>query len=230
MMIRITFPDSRIREYPTGTTGLEIAQSLSPQLAKEVMAISVNGEVMDLTRAISSDSSVRLHKWDDDEGKHAFWHSSAHLMAEAIENLFPGTKFGIGPAIESGFYYDVDLGEKVLSENELIDIEAKMIELAAKKSTFNREDISRKEALELFTRKGDEYKVELITDLADGTITLYRHGSFTDLCRGPHLPDTSPIKAIKVISLAGAYWRGDEKRKQLTRIYGISFPKKSMLD
>jgi threonyl-tRNA synthetase len=229
-MIKISFPDSRVKEYPAGTTGLEIAQSLSPQLAKEVLAVSINGEVRDLTRAITTDSTIRLHKWDDPEGKHAFWHSSAHLMAEAIGNLYPGTKFGIGPAIESGFYYDVDLGEKVLSENELIDIEAKMIELAAKKSTYNREDISKKEALDLFTAKGDEYKVELISDLEDGTITLYKHGSFIDLCRGPHLPDTSPIKAIKVTSLAGAYWRGDEKRKQLTRIYGITFPKKSMLD
>jgi threonyl-tRNA synthetase len=229
-MIKITFPDSKVKEYPAGTTGLEIAQSLSPQLAKEVLAISVNGEVRDLTRAITSDSKIRLHKWEDNEGKHAFWHSSAHLMAEAIQDLYPGTKFGIGPAIESGFYYDVDLGEKVLSESELIDIEAKMVELASKKSTYNREEITKKEALDLFTRKGDEYKVELISDLEDGTITLYKHGSFTDLCRGPHLPDTSPIKAIKVTSLAGAYWRGDEKRKQLTRIYGITFPKKSMLD
>ncbi|TSA31358.1 MAG: threonine--tRNA ligase [Porphyromonadaceae bacterium] len=229
-MIKITFPDGRVKEYPAGITGLEIAQSLSPQLAKEVLAVSINGEVRDLNRAITTDSTIRLHKWDDPEGKHAFWHSSAHLMAEAIENLYPETKFGIGPAIESGFYYDVDLGEKVLSENELVDIEAKMVELAARKSTYHREEISKKEALDLFTRKGDEYKVELISDLEDGTITLYKHGSFTDLCRGPHLPDTSPIKAIKVISLAGAYWRGDEKRKQLTRIYGITFPKKSMLD
>jgi len=229
-MIRITFPDSRVKEYPAGTTGLEIAQSISPQLAKEVLAVSINGEVRDLTRAITTDSTIRLHKWDDPEGKHAFWHSSAHLMAEAIENLYPGTKFGIGPAIESGFYYDVDLGDKILSENELVDIESKMVELAAKKSIYNREEISKKEALDLFTAKGDEYKVELISDLEDGTITLYKNGSFTDLCRGPHLPDTSHIKAIKVISLAGAYWRGDEKRKQLTRIYGITFPKKSMLD
>ncbi|MFA5816874.1 MAG: threonine--tRNA ligase, partial [Bacteroidales bacterium] len=229
-MIRITFPDLKVKKYPAGTTGLEIAQSLSPQLAKEVLAVSINGEVMDLTRAITTDSTIRLHKWDDPEGKHAFWHSSAHLMAEAIGNLYPGTKFGIGPAIESGFYYDVDLGEKVLSENDLAEIESRMVELASKKSTYNREEISKKKALDLFTGKGDEYKVELISDLEDGTITLYKHGSFTDLCRGPHLPDTSLIKAIKVISLAGAYWRGDEKRKQLTRIYGITFPKKSMLD
>jgi threonyl-tRNA synthetase len=229
-MINITFPDSKVRQYPSGTTGLEIAQSLSPQLAKEILAVTINDEVRDVTRAITSDSTIRLHKWDDAEGKHAFWHSSAHLMAEAIENLYPGTKFGIGPAIENGFYYDVDLGEKVLSENELVDIEAKMIELAAKKLTYHREEITKQEALNLFSQKGDEYKVELITDLEDGTITLYKQGSFTDLCRGPHLPDTSPIKAIKVTALAGAYWRGDEKRKQLTRIYGITFPKKSMLD
>ncbi len=229
-MIQITFPDQRIKEFSAGTTGLEIAQSISPQLAKDVLAISVNGEIWDLTRPITSDSAIRLHKWDDTEGKHAFWHSSAHLMAEALQNLYPGVKFGIGPAIESGFYYDVDLGEKSLSENDLLDIEKKMYELAAMKSPYNREDISKSGALELFQTKGDEYKTELISDLADGTITLYKHGAFTDLCRGPHLPDTSPIKAIKVLSLAGAYWRGDEKRKQLTRIYGITFPKKSLLD
>lgn len=229
-MIQITFPDQRIKEFSAGTTGLEIAQSISPQLAKDVLAISVNGEIWDLTRPITTDSAIRLHKWDDTEGKHAFWHSSAHLLAEALQNLYPGVKFGIGPAIESGFYYDVDLGEKSLSENDLLDIEKKMYELAAMKSPYNREDISKSGALELFQLKGDEYKTELISDLADGTITLYRHGSFTDLCRGPHLPDTSPIKAIKVLSLAGAYWRGDEKRKQLTRIYGITFPKKSLLD
>ena len=229
-MIQITFPDQRIKEFSAGITGLEIAQSISPQLAKDVLAISVNGEIWDLTRPITADAAIRLHKWDDTEGKHAFWHSSAHLMAEALQNLYPGVKFGIGPAIESGFYYDVDLGDKSLSENDLLDIEKKMYELASMKSPFNREDISKSGALELFQTKGDEYKTELISDLADGTITLYKHGSFTDLCRGPHLPDTSPIKAIKVLSLAGAYWRGDEKRKQLTRIYGITFPKKSLLD
>jgi len=229
-MIQITFPDQRIKEFPAGTTGLEIAQGISPQLAKEVLAITVNGEIWDLTRPIQENATVKLHKWDDTEGKHAFWHSSAHLMAEALENLYPGVKFGIGPAIESGFYYDVDLGDKVLSETELADIENKMYELAARKSEYKRESISKEEALSLFGKKGDEYKTELITDLADGTITLYKHGTFTDLCRGPHLPDTSHIRAIKVLSLAGAYWRGDEKRKQLTRIYGITFPKKSLLD
>jgi len=229
-MVQITFPDHRVRQYPDGVTGLEIAQSINPQLAKEVLAVTVNGDLWDLTRSILSDSTVKLHKWDDPEGKHAFWHSSAHLMAEALESLYPGVKFGIGPAIENGFYYDVDLGEKVLSEDNLQDIERKMYELAALKSSYRREEISKKEALTLFKLKQDEYKTELISDLEDGTITLYKHGSFTDLCRGPHLPDTSPIKAIKVLSLAGAYWRGDEKRKQLTRIYGITFPKKSMLD
>jgi threonyl-tRNA synthetase len=229
-MIKITFPDQRIKEFSDGITGLEIAQGISPQLAKEVLAISVNGEIWDITRPINADSSIRLHKWDDTEGKHAFWHSSAHLLAEALQSLYPGVKFGIGPAIESGFYYDVDLGEKSLSENDLLDIEKKMYELAAMKSPYIREDISKTGALDLFETKGDEYKTELISDLSDGTITLYKHGSFTDLCRGPHLPDTSPIKAIKVLSLAGAYWRGDEKRKQLTRIYGITFPKKSLLD
>jgi threonyl-tRNA synthetase len=229
-MVKITFPDQRIKEFPDGITGLEIAQHLSSQLAKEVLAITVNGEIWDLSRAITTDSTIKLHKWDDPEGKYAFWHSSAHLMAEALESLYPGVKFGIGPAIESGFYYDVDLGEKVLSENDLVDIEKMMYELAATKAPYKREEISKRDALDLFRSKGDEYKTELISDLEDGTITLYKSGSFTDLCRGPHLPNTAPIKAIKVLSLAGAYWRGDEKRKQLTRIYGITFPKKSMLD
>jgi threonyl-tRNA synthetase len=230
-MINITFPDHSVRQFETGTTGLDIARSLSNSLAKEVLAVSVNDEIWDLTRPIREDSEIRLHKWDDDEARHAFWHSSAHLMAEAIEALYPGTKFGIGPSIENGFYYDVDPGDEVtITDADLPKIEMKMKELASLKSTYKREEISKNKALEFFGQKKDEYKTELISDLEDGTITLYKHGNFVDLCRGPHLPDTSPIKAIKLLSVAGAYWRGDEKRKQLTRIYGITFPKQSMLE
>jgi threonyl-tRNA synthetase len=230
-MINITFPDHSVRQFEIGTTGLDIAKSLSNSLAKEVLAVSVNDEIWDLTRPIREDSEIRLHKWEDEEARHAFWHSSAHLMAEAIEALFPGTKFGIGPSIENGFYYDVDPGDKVtITDADLPKIEMKMKELASLKSTYKREEISKNMALEFFGQKKDEYKTELISDLEDGTITLYKHGNFVDLCRGPHLPDTSPIKAIKLLSVAGAYWRGDEKRKQLTRIYGITFPKQSMLE
>ena len=230
-MINITFPDQSVRQFEAGVTGLDIARSLSNSLAREVLAITVNEEIWDLTRKINSDASIKLHKWDDDEAKHAFWHSSAHLMAEAIEALFPGTKFGIGPAIENGFYYDVDPGDDVvIKDSDLLNIEKKMKELVAEKLPYTREEISKKDALSIFGKKGDEYKTELITDLEDGTISLYKQGNFTDLCRGPHLPDTSPIKAIKLLSIAGAYWRGDEKRKQLTRIYGITFPKQKMLE
>ncbi len=229
-MIKITFPDSSVREYESGITGYDIASSISPRLAKEVLSVSVNDELWDITRPIVNDSSIRLHKWDDEEGKHAFWHSSAHLMAEALEALYPGMKFGIGPAIENGFYYDVDPGEEIIKDSDLPKIEQKMKELIALKNGYQRQDISKKDALRIFKEKGDEYKQELINDLEDGTITLYSQGNFTDLCRGPHLPDTAPIKAVKLLSVAGAYWRGDEKRKQLTRIYGITFPKKSMLD
>jgi threonyl-tRNA synthetase len=230
-MIKITFPDQSVREFPKGTTGLQIAQGLSHQLAKEVLSITVNDELWDLTRPIEADSAVKLHKWDDTNGKHAFWHSSAHLMAEALQALYPGMKFGIGPAIENGFYYDVDPGDGVsIKETDLPAIESKMQELARQKNEYKRRDISKADALAFFGQKGDEYKIELITDLADGTISLYEQGDFTDLCRGPHLPSTEPIKAVKLLSVAGAYWRGDEKRKQLTRIYGISFPKQKMLD
>jgi threonyl-tRNA synthetase len=230
-MIKITFPDGSVKECNKGITSLEIAEQISPRLAKEVFAVTVNGEILDLTRPLDSDAAILLHKWDDHEAKHAFWHSSAHLMAEAIENLFPGTKFGIGPAIENGFYYDIDPGdEKVITESDLISIENKMKELAAGNLTFTRKNVSKKEALDLFTKKGDNYKTELIGELEDGTISLYAQGNFTDLCRGPHLPSTEPIKAIKVLSLAGAYWRGNEKHKMLTRIYGITFPKQKMLD
>ncbi len=230
-MIKITFPDNTIKEFETGITGLDIARQISHGLAREVVSVSVNGELWDLTRPINEDASVKLHKFDDAEGKHAFWHSSAHLMAEALEQLYPGIKFGIGPAIENGFYYDVDPGNgTVITEADLPRIEKKMYELAGNNSNFIRQEISKKDVLEYFTRKGDEYKIELINELQDGSITLYKHGSFTDLCKGPHLPDTSYIKAIKLLSIAGAYWRGDEKRKQLIRIYGISFPKQQMLD
>ncbi|MCA1756433.1 MAG: threonine--tRNA ligase [Bacteroidales bacterium] len=230
-MIKITLPDNSVREYSKGITGAEIASSISPRLAKEVLSVTVNGEIWDINRPIEEDSSVRLHKFEDNEGKHAFWHSSAHLMAEAIEQLFPGTKFGIGPAIENGFYYDVDPGETVtITELDLPLIEKRMKELAALSQPFLREPVSREEALRIFNEKGDSYKTELISELEDGTITLYRSGEFTDLCRGPHLPDSGSIKAIKVLSVAGAYWRGDEKRKMMTRIYGITFPKQKMLD
>jgi len=230
-MIKITFPDGSVREFSQGVTSLDIARSISPGLAADVYAATVNGELWDLSRPVQSDATLRLHKWDDPEAKHAFWHSSAHLMAEALEALWPGIRFGIGPAIENGFYYDVDPGEgKVITDADLPLIEDKMKELAAKNNSIIRTEVSKKEAMELFTAKGDEYKTELISELEDGTITLYRQGNFTDLCRGPHLPDTSSIRAIKVLSLAGAYWRGDEKRKMMTRIYGITFPKQKMLD
>ncbi|MBN1108615.1 MAG: threonine--tRNA ligase [Bacteroidales bacterium] len=230
-MIKITFPDGAQKEFKEGITSLEIAEQISPRLAQEVLAATVNGEVTDLSRPILADATLKLHKWDDAEGRHAFWHSSSHLMAEALEALYPGIKFGIGPAIENGFYYDVDPGEgRTITENDLQTIENKMKELAAVSHPFVREEIGKKAAMELFTAKGDEYKTELINELEDGTITLYKSGNFNDLCRGPHLPSTEPIKAIKLTGLAGAYWRGDEKRKMLTRIYGISFPKQKMLD
>ena len=229
-MINITFPDGSVRPFGSGVTGLEIAQSISQRLAQDVLSIGVNGETWDLSRPINGDAHIVLYKWDDEEGKHAYWHSSAHLMAEALQELYPGIKFGIGPAIENGFYYDVDPGEAVIKEADLPVIENKMTELAARKTAIVRTDISKADALKLFGEKGDEYKTELISDLADGTITLYSQGNFTDLCRGPHLTNTGEIKAIKMLSVAGAYWRGDEKRKMMTRIYGITFPKRKMLD
>lgn len=230
-MITITLPDGSKKEYESGVTALQVAEDISPRLAKEVLAATVNDKIVDLTRPIETDASLRLHKWEDDEAKHAFWHTSAHLMAEALQELYPGIKFGIGPAIENGFYYDVDPGEGVqIKESDLPAIEAKMRELVSRKETLVRKHISKQEALDYWNKKGDQYKVELITDLDDGTITTYTQGGFTDLCRGPHLPDTSSIKAIKLLTVAGAYWRGDVKRPQLTRIYGITFPKKKMLD
>ncbi len=229
-MINITLPDQSVRQYEAGVTALEIAKSISEGLARNVLSAKVDNEIWDATRAIHQDSRVQLLTWNDLEGKATMWHSSAHLMAEAIEQLFPGVKFGIGPDIENGFYYDIDPGEKVLTEADLVLIEKKMIELAKEKQTYQRKEVSKEEALNFFTNKGDEYKLELINDLEDGKITFYKSGTFTDLCRGPHLPDTSFIKAVKLTSIAGAYWRGDEKRKQLTRVYGITFPKAKELE
>ena len=229
-MIKITFPDNSVKEYAEGTTAMQIAESISSRLAQEVLAASVNGEIWDLTRPINQDAAIKLFKWEDEEGKHAFWHSSAHLMAEALQELYPGIKFGIGPAIENGFYYDVDPGEATIKEGDFSAIEAKMLELVAKKEEIKRQDISKADALKMFGDRGEEYKTELISELEDGKITTYTQGAFTDLCRGPHLPNTSYLKAVKIMSVAGAYWRGDEKRKQLVRLYGITFPKKKMLD
>jgi threonyl-tRNA synthetase len=228
-MINITFPDNSIKQYNEGITALEIASGISEGLARKVLSAKVNGEVWDATRPIYHDASLRLLMWDDDDGKATMWHSSAHLMAEAIENLFPGVKFGIGPHIESGFYYDVDFMNYSIAEDDLKRIEVKMLELARENQQFIREEVSKAEASKYFTKKGDEYKLELIEELQDGEITFYKSGNFTDLCRGPHLPDTSFIRAVKLLNIAGAYWRGDVKRKQLTRIYGITFPKQKDL-
>lgn len=230
-MIKITLPDNSVHEYNEAISGYEIAKNISHGLAKEVLSITVNDEVWDLQRPIDIDAKIKLHKWDDEEGKHAFWHSSAHLMAEALEALYPGIKLGIGPSIENGFYYDVDLGDgRVITDADFPKIEAKMKELAQQKNEYKRREVAKQEALDFYSKKGNEYKVELITELENGTITLYEQGNFTDLCRGPHLPSTEKIKAIKILSVAGAYWRGDEKRKQLTRVYGITFPKQKMLE
>ena len=229
-MIKITFPDGSVREYEAGVTGLQIAESISPRLAKEVLACGVNGETVELNRPIAEDASVVLYKWEDEEGKHAFWHTSAHLMAEALQELYPGIQFGIGPAIENGFYYDVDAGETVIKEGDPKAIEDKMQELAAKGEPLVRKEVPKAQALEEFSAEGQTYKCELIADLEDGHITTYTQGRFTDLCRGPHLTTTAPIKAIKLTAVAGAYWRGQENRPMLTRIYGITFPKKKMLD
>ncbi len=230
IMIIITFPDGKKKQYESGVTGYQVAQDLSPRLAAEVLAVKVDGKLTDIQLPLTQDASVRFLKWEDEEGKQVFWHSSSHLMAEALEVLYPGVKFGIGPAIENGFYYDIDLEGRQLSEADLGPIENKMLELARSKQLFERREVSKEEALRIYRQKGDPYKCELIEDLEDGTITFYSNGVFTDLCRGPHIPDTSMIKAIKLTSIAGAYWRGDEKRQMLTRIYGITFPKKSLLD
>ena len=229
-MIKITFPDNSVKEFESGVTPLQIAESISPRLAQDILASSVNEQEWDLTRPITEDASIKLFKWDDPEGKHAFWHSSAHLLAEALQELYPGVKFGIGPAIENGFYYDIDPGEHTITAADFPKIEKKMLELARQKQEIVRKDISKADALKLFGDRGEEYKCELISELEDGHITTYTQGSFTDLCRGPHIPSTAPIKAAKIMSLAGAYWRGDEKRNQLVRVYGITFPKQKMLD
>ncbi|MDY4042345.1 MAG: threonine--tRNA ligase [Marinifilaceae bacterium] len=230
-MVKIKFPDGNVKEFESGVTGLDIAKSISHKLAKEVLSVSVNGVTWDLTRGITTDAEIKLNTWDDEEGRHAFWHSSAHLMAEALQALYPGIKFGIGPSIENGFYYDVDPGEGVsIQEKDLVEIEKKMMELAKRNEEYCRIDVSKQEALNHFSSLNETYKVELINDLEDGTITYYRQGDFTDLCRGPHLPNTSYIKAIKLTSVAGAYWRGNEHNKMLTRIYGITFPKQKMLE
>ena len=229
-MIDITFPDGSVRSYEKGITPYQIAEQISPRLAGEVLAASFNGKVMDLELPLTESGQLKLHKWEDQEAKSTFWHSSSHLMAEALELLYPGIKFGIGPSIENGFYYDVDLGDRTITDSDLKKIEDKMIELARQKQHFERREVSKAEAMDTYTQKGDEYKCDLIKDLEDGTITFYTNGSFTDLCRGPHLRDTSVIKAVKLTSIAGAYWRGDEHNKMLTRIYGITFPQKKMLD
>ena len=229
-MINITFPDGSVKQFESGITPLQIAESISSRLAQDVLAASINEQEWDLTRPVNEDASIKLFKWDDAEGKHAFWHSSAHLLAEALQELYPGVKFGIGPAVENGFYYDIDPGEHTLTAADFPKIEKKMLELAQRKVEIKRSDISKADALKLFGDRGEVYKCELINELEDGTISTYTQGSFTDLCRGPHIPNTAPIKAVKVISLAGAYWRGDEKRNQLVRVYGITFPKKKMLD
>ena len=237
-MINITFPDGSVRQYESGVSAFDIAQSISPKLAAEVLAATVvttadttgKGTVYDVTRPITEDAAIRLHKWEDAEAKHVFWHSSSHLLAAALEALYPGVKFGIGPAIETGFYYDVDFGDKTLVEADLKAIEDKMIELARQKNPFVRTEVSKADALQKFTEKGDEYKCELISELEDGTITFYTNGDFTDLCRGPHLKDTSVIKSFKLTAIAGAYLRVDQERQMLTRVYGVTFPKKSLLD
>ena len=228
-MINITLPDGSVRQYHKGVTGLEIATSISEGLARNVLAVKVNETVWDLSRPIEGDANIQLLTWNDDLGKNAFWHSSAHLLAEALEELYPGVKFGIGPPVENGFYYDVDLGEKTFSQEDFAKVEQKMLELARNKNEFQRREVSKAEAIEYFTQKGDEYKLDLIKDLEDGSITFYTQGNFVDLCRGPHIPNTGFIKAAKVMNVAGAYWRGDEKNKQLTRIYGVTFPKQKEL-
>lgn len=224
-MINVTLPDGSVRQYQKGTTAMDIAKGISEGLARNVLAAKVNDEVWDSFRPIDSDCSLKLLTWDDKEGKSTFWHSSAHLMAEALEAIYPGVKLGIGPPIENGFYYDVDFGGMSFTADQIPAIEAKMQELANTDNSFTREDVSKKDAIEYFTKKGDPYKLELIDGLQDGQITFYHQGNFTDLCRGPHIPSTGKIKAVKLLNIAGAYWRGDEKNKQLTRLYGVTFPK-----
>ncbi|MFM2306284.1 MAG: hypothetical protein RLZZ367_953, partial [Bacteroidota bacterium] len=229
-MIKITLPDGSVREYNEGVTAYDVAASISQGLAKAVLSAEVNGEVWDLTRPITTDSAIKLLKFEDEWGKKTFWHSSAHLMAEAIETLFPGVKFWVGPPLEHGYYYDIDLGGQTLSEEDLQKVEKLMGELAKQDNKYIRSEMPKAEAVKYFTEKGDEYKLDLLGGLADGEITFYKQGNFTDLCRGPHIPSTGYIKAIKLLNIAGAYWKGDSNNKQLTRIYGITFPKQQQLD
>ena len=229
-LIKITLPDGSQRDYPNGSSSIDVALSISEGLARNVLAAKVNGKVQDANLPIYADSTLQLLTWNDTEGKATFWHSSAHLLAEAVEALFPGTKFGIGPAIETGFYYDIDPGERKFSQDDFKAIEDKMIELARQKNEFVRTDVSKDDAIQYFTKKNDEYKLELLEGLADGSITFYQQGNFTDLCRGPHIPNTGFIKAIKLMNVAGAYWRGDEKRRMMTRLYAVTFPKQKELD
>jgi len=230
MTIQITLPDGSVKPFDKGVSAMDVAKSISEGLARNVLAAKFNDETIDALRPLETDGSLRLLTWNDAEGKDVFWHSSAHILAAAVAELYPGVKFGIGPAIDTGFYYDIDFMEHSINPDDFAKIEAKFLELAAKKDAFHRKDISKKDALDFFTKKGDEYKLELINELEDGTISLYETGNFTDLCRGPHIPDTSVIKAVKVLNIAGAYWRGDETRKQLTRLYAVAFPKKKELD
>ncbi len=229
-MINISFPDGAVRQYENGVTALDIAKSISEGLARKVLAASVNGDVWDATRPINQDANLKLLTWDDTDGKSTFWHSSAHLMAEAVEQKFPGAKFWVGPAIDKGFYYDIDLGGQQMTEDDLLDLEKKMNELARQNNTYIRKDISKNDAVKYFSEKGDEYKLDLLQNLQDGNITFYTQGGFTDLCRGPHIPNTGFIKAIKLTGIAGAYWKGDEKNKMLTRVYGVTFPNQKELD
>jgi len=229
-MINITFPDGAVRQYENGITALDIAKSISEGLAKKVLAANVNGQVWDATRPIQSDATLKLLTWNDAEGKSTFWHSSAHLMAEAVESLFPGVKFWVGPPVENGFYYDMDLGDKKMNEDDLATLEKKMNELAKQNNSYTRKEISKKDAVKYFSDKGDQYKLDLLQGLNDGEITFYSQGHFTDLCRGPHIPNTGFIKAIKLTNIAGAYWKGDEKNKMLTRVYGVTFPSQKELD
>ena len=229
-MINITFPDGNIKQFEDGVTPLQVAESISAGLARNILAATLDNEDWDISRPITHDGAIKFFKWEDEEGKHAFWHTSAHLLAEALQELYKGVQFGIGPAIENGFYYDIDPGENTLTSADFAKIEKKMLELVARKEDVVRRDISKADALKFFGDAGQTLKCELINELEDGHITTYTQGNFTDLCRGPHIPNTAPIKAVKILSLAGAYWRGDEKRPQLVRVYGITFPKKSMLD
>lgn len=228
--ITVTLPDGSTREYNEGVTGFEIAESISSGLARVSLSITVNGDIWDLNRPITEDASISINTWDSEDGQYTFWHSSAHLLAEAVQELYPDAQFGIGPPIETGFYYDIDFGDKQITQDDLVKIEQKFLEVARRKSTFERKEVSKAEALSFYNERGNGYKVDLIEGLDDGDITFYTQGNFTDLCKGPHIPNTGVVKAIKLTNLAGAYWRGDVNSKQLTRIYGVSFPKQKMLE